>query len=212
MGPNDRRARERLDTRTTILDAAREMFAQQGLEAVTMRAIAREIEYTPTAIYHHFRDKNDLITELVHQDFNALAGAFQKIGRVENPVERIRQTGVAYADFGLTHRSHYRVMFMIQTPAPMKTDGRGNPEEDAYAFLQHAVREGVDGGHFRAEYTNVDMLAQVIWAGIHGIISLQIAKCNDPWIEWADIRESVLMAIDVTLRGVVREPAAHGLD
>ena len=79
MGPRERRTREREETRSRILDAAREMFVQDGIEAVTMREIAKRIEYTPTAIYHHFRDKQALIEELCLIDFRGLAQAFQKI-------------------------------------------------------------------------------------------------------------------------------------
>ena len=47
-----------------ILDAARELFATEGYEAVTMRRIADRIEYSPTAIYFHFKDKESLVREL----------------------------------------------------------------------------------------------------------------------------------------------------
>ena len=47
MGPKERRAREREEIRTVILDAAREMFATEGFDAVTMRRIAEKIEYSP---------------------------------------------------------------------------------------------------------------------------------------------------------------------
>src|SRR5713226_8330120 len=120
-----RRERERAQTRRKILEAARRMFVQHGYEATTMRAIAAKIGYTPTAIYHHFRNKEALLTELSTQDFRALAQAFQQIGQ-------------AYVEFGLTHPMHYRLMFM--TPHPRVNDAKhgiaqGDPSQDAYAFL-----------------------------------------------------------------------------
>ncbi|HTR04723.1 MAG TPA: helix-turn-helix domain-containing protein, partial [Thermoanaerobaculia bacterium] len=51
MGTAERRERERHELRGRILDAARELFAEQGYEAVTMRNIADRIEYSPTALY-----------------------------------------------------------------------------------------------------------------------------------------------------------------
>src|SRR5919204_1809076 len=119
----ERRAREREETRGKILDAAREMFVDQGIEAVTMRAIADRIEYTPTAIYYHFRDKRALIEELCALDFRALARAFGRIGRIEDPVERLRRIGLAYVDFALGHPSHYRFMFMTPKPDDALTSG-----------------------------------------------------------------------------------------
>ncbi|HTD61922.1 MAG TPA: helix-turn-helix domain-containing protein, partial [Gemmatimonadaceae bacterium] len=66
---NDRREREKIAIRTKILDAARELFAEHGYDAVTMRTIAEKIEYTPTAIYYHFKDKDALIRELCDMDW-----------------------------------------------------------------------------------------------------------------------------------------------
>src|SRR5207249_1549531 len=64
----ERRQRERVQTRQKILDAARRMFVQRGYEATTMRAIAAKIGYTPTAIYHHFEDKEAIVAELSAAD------------------------------------------------------------------------------------------------------------------------------------------------
>ena len=75
----ERRERERGETRRKILDAARRMFVQQGYEGTTMRAIAAKIGYTPTAIYHHFKDKDALVAELSALDFRALTQALQRV-------------------------------------------------------------------------------------------------------------------------------------
>jgi AcrR family transcriptional regulator len=122
MGSRERREREREDTRERILDAAREMFAERGIDAVTMRAIADRIEYTPTAIYHHFRDKEALISELCDRDYRALAHHFQTVAQIEDPVERFRRLGQAYVEFALAHPNHYRFMFMTSSsPWPTRT-------------------------------------------------------------------------------------------
>src|SRR5205085_1361185 len=136
---SERRERERLDLRTRILDAARELFIAEGFEAVSMRKIADKIEYSPTAIYLHFKDKTDLIRELCDEDFRSFAARFLELAQIPDPVERLRRAGQAYLEFGLTHPGHYRLMFM--TPKPPGVDAehsalrRGNPDEDAYAFL-----------------------------------------------------------------------------
>ncbi|MEO7999360.1 MAG: helix-turn-helix domain-containing protein, partial [Gemmatimonadaceae bacterium] len=107
-----RRERQKAETRQRILDAARELFVADGVEATTMRAIAARIEYTPTAIYHHFKDKDTLLEELCLVDFLSLAAAMNRIGRIEDPIERLRRMGMAYADFAIDNQSQYRFMFM----------------------------------------------------------------------------------------------------
>jgi AcrR family transcriptional regulator len=82
VGVKERREREKQATRQLILDAARELLVEGGAEALTMRALAERIEYSATAIYAHFADKEALVTELSVCDFQAftehLAGADRK--------------------------------------------------------------------------------------------------------------------------------------
>src|SRR5688572_20771113 len=154
MGSAERRTRERVETRERILDAAREMFVQHGYEATTMRAIADRIEYTPTAIYHHFQSKEALLTELANSDFRSLASAFQQIGRIADPLERLRLTGQAYIGFALEHPMQYQLMFMTRKPAGVadRQKGRGDPGEDAYAFLRETCKAAVATGRLRPEF------------------------------------------------------------
>lgn len=192
-----------METRDKILEAAREMFATQGIEATTMRAIAQRIEYTPTAIYHHFKDKDALIIELCHSDFRTLGREFSRMERIDDPVERLRRIGMAYVEFAVAKPHHYQIMFMTRTPTHEHPEK--NPEEDAYGFLLATVQEAMDAGRLRPELTDPHLVAQMNWSSVHGIISLQIAKCHDPWVPWRDLRETASQIIDAMVRGILRE-------
>jgi AcrR family transcriptional regulator len=208
LGIKERREREKAEIKDKILEAARELFVSEGYEAVSMRKIAEKIEYSPTAIYFHFKDKESVMRELCDADFLALAHQFAEIAKIADPIERLRATGLAYADFALTHPNHYRLMFMTPHPPhdPEKSAVRkGNPEEDAYAFLKAIVEEAIAAGRFLPELTDADLLAQIHWAGMHGVVSLQIAKCNDDWIDWRDPADRTRLMLDVLIRGLVRQ-------
>ncbi|MEA2464890.1 MAG: hypothetical protein QOJ98_2637 [Acidobacteriota bacterium] len=214
MGPKERREREREEIRTRILDAARELFASEGVDSVTMRRIADRIEYSPTAIYFHFKDKEALLAELCDCDFRAFAHGFAAIATIADPVERLRAAGRAYVQFGLTNPSHYRLMFMTPKPTEASTIAKGNPDEDAYAFLKAIVAELTATGRFRDDLTDADLTAQVIWSAVHGVVSLEIAKCKDEWVEWRPIEARMQVAIDMILGGLLKEegrgPRAEG--
>jgi AcrR family transcriptional regulator len=168
-----------------------------------MRRIADRIEYSPTAIYFHFKDKEALLKELCTADFGALAGQFGRIARVADPVERLRRVGHAYADFAIEYPNHYRLMFMTPKPAVQSDEiERGNPEEDAYAFLVAVVRQCIAEGHFREEYDDAELVAQTVWAGVHGVLALNIAKANDPWVEWRPLKKRIKTAVDVMVDGL----------
>ncbi len=211
MGPRERREREREEIRTRILDAARELFASEGIESVTMRRIADRIEYSPTAIYFHFKDKEALLADLCDCDFREFAHGFARIAQIPDPIERLKAAGAAYVQFGLTHPSHYRLMFMTpRATAAASTIDKGNPEEDAYAFLKGIVSELLSRGYFRNDLTDPDLAAQVIWSAVHGLVSLEIAKCKDEWVDWRPVEERSRIVIEMIIRGLMKDGAARG--
>jgi len=89
MASVDRRERERLEVRTKIMDAARDLFAREGVEAVSMRRIADAIEYSPTAIYVHFRDKEHLFQEIVRAMLAPLVGSLEALRQSDLPMREI---------------------------------------------------------------------------------------------------------------------------
>src|SRR5208283_808281 len=196
MGVKERREREKSETRDKILDAARELFVTEGYEGVSMRRVAEKIEYSPTAIYVYFADKQELFHELCQQDYARLAEVFQSSEMSTDPIERLRQTGRTYTEFGVRYPNHYKFMFMTTHPPhePDEEDREvmGNPE--------------VDAGRFREELQDAELISQTLWASVHGVISLNIAKCSDPWVDWRPLEQRAEMMLDVTLRGLVRNP------
>jgi AcrR family transcriptional regulator len=211
MGITERRDRERLETRTRIMDAARDLFAREGYDAVSMRRIAEAIEYSPTAIYVHFRDKQDLMFQICQSDFLALAsGAVTaQLRSIRDPVERIRQMGHGYIRFAVEHPNHYRLMFMTPMDYPKEMveqdPNRGNVDRDSYAMLRRTCQEAIEQGRIRPEFRDADLVAQTFWSAVHGVASLHIVKCNNPWIEWAGIERLSKSMVDSIIRGVTVE-------
>jgi AcrR family transcriptional regulator len=203
----ERRERERADTRRRILEAARRMFVQQGYEGTTMRAIAAKIGYTPTAIYHHFKDKDALVAELSGVDFRALAQALQQTGSAGDPLDRLERIGAAYVEFGLTHPMQYQFLFMTRRPKGGASGGMARePGQDAYGFLRQTCAAVIATGRLRPEFTDPDELAQMCWGSLHGLVALQVAKGDDPAIPWRDVRQTAASSRATTLRGLLREP------
>ena len=209
MSIQERRDRERLEIRHKILEAARELFLRDGYEGVSMRKVAEKIEYSPTAIYLHFADKESLFQELCHEDFARLAQVFQQGARPAAPAARLRQAGLAYVQFGARFPNHYRLMFMTPHPGlrPGKKalEGKGNPEMDAYAFLKFGVQQAVAAGVFRKGLTDVELISQTLWAAVHGVISLEITKSNDEWVQWRPLKKRAELMLDAVMQGLAKK-------
>jgi AcrR family transcriptional regulator len=205
MGIEERRQRERDEVREKILDGARDLFVECGYEGVTMRKVAERIEYSPTTIYLYFADKEALFQELCSADFARLAGIFQSVALIPDPIERLRACARTYTQFGIEHPNHYRLMFMGPHPVgPTEEDlaHKGNPQEDAYAFLLSIVTSAIDEGVFRPEYRDAHLVAQTLWAAVHGVISLHIAHGGESWANWAPLQQRADTMLDGILRGL----------
>ena len=204
MSVKTRREREREEMRQMILGAARELFATQGFEAVTMRSIAEKIDYTPTCIYFHFADKEALLRQVCAED---LAGFFKEMredNTVSDPVERIRLHGMRYLEFARKHPNQYRLLFMVKVPTLEEADRPEtyDPEQDAYVYLTRCCAEAIAAGRFRADVTDADLLAQTFWAGVHGVASLYLVKCDSDWVAWKGFEEAGRIMLDSLIRGL----------
>ncbi|HLL90331.1 MAG TPA: TetR/AcrR family transcriptional regulator [Tepidisphaeraceae bacterium] len=193
--------------RDRILDAARELFLAHGYESVSMRKIADAIAYTPAALYVHFKDKEDLLRQMCRRDFGRLASVFNELAEVEDPIERIREIGLAYVGFALAYPNHYRLMFMTPSPGPIELEEedlkvRGNPSEDSYAFLKLAVDQALAGGRFSPGLTDADLVTQTLWAAVHGVASLTICMDDDPWVECRPAERRTYVMVDAILTGL----------
>lgn len=213
MGTQERRARERAQLRARIVDVARELFIRHGVASVTMRAIAERMEYTPAALYRHYRDKQALIDAVIEADHQSLAGELrQAAAEVNDPIERIRRIGRAYAEFGSANPELYRLMFMstpesgaaARVPAPRGATGA---RDDCVLLLRRTVAEAVAARRIRPELTDVDILAQALWAALHGVVALHVVREHHPAVSWRPARQTALLAIDAVLRGVTRPGA-----
>jgi len=208
MPPKPKTEAERQHLRTLIIDAARELFVSRGVEAVTMREIAKRIGYSATSIYLHFADKEAVLRAVCDTDFLALATSLKNIMQIADPVKRMQALGQGYAAFALTHPNHYRLMFMAahvpHDPAASSLQ-QNSAEQDAYYQLKTVVQDVYDAGYFRADLQDVDLIAQTIWAGVHGVCSLQISMACDKWVNWSEISARLQLMQQVMMRGLLRQ-------
>lgn len=185
MSLSMRREREREALRQTILDAAREILEMEGYEKVSMRRIAGRIDYSATAIYLHFKDREALMDALAAEGYARLADAFVPVAS-ENPTERLRRIGDAYIKFALANRHWYTLMFHVGSSLEERYgehDTRRASATRAFALLEDAVRqiEEAEDAPFLKEPEAVTLTASVFWAHIHGAVSLLVTGHGRPF-------------------------------
>jgi AcrR family transcriptional regulator len=189
--------------RIEILAATDRLLVETGSEdAVSIRAVADAIGVTPPAIYRHFADKTSLLFEVCSASFERMDRFITEATLdLDDPLEVLLRRAEAYVSFALANPEHYRIMFMGNsgmTPVEYADEmlvGLGT--------LQHfvdCVQRCIDAGAFRTELTDAYDLTLALWAAVHGVASICIAKPDMPGPLPAD---RLARMIDVILRGVL---------
>lgn len=185
LGIAERKERQRKGLRQEILAAALDVFVNEGFQHLSMRRLAEKIEYSPTTIYLHFKDKAELFECVCEQTFSQLSAIFSEIMlQPADPLEILRRCCRAYVDFGLDHPDQYTVSFLLDSGQRLA------PEEVMMKFPKameafFQLRIGVANCMARGEFIEADpeLVSQVIWAGLHGLTALFIVKPSFPWCD-----------------------------
>lgn len=177
MGTAERREREKEDLHERIVEAARDIVSEQGLEALSMRALAERIEYSPATIYLHFNDKEELLQRVMEEGFARLRAAtredLERAGAQATGLERWAAAGRAYARFALENTAYFRVMFElpaaahVECPEPSEEELEG---DETWEMVKKLVQDAVTEGSVQG--ADPEVLALAGWGLIHGLTSL----------------------------------------
>jgi AcrR family transcriptional regulator len=176
MGISDRKIKEKEELKALILQAARKLFVEQGIEQTTIRKIASEIDYSVGTVYFYYKDKNDILYDLHTQGFRQLGSEMRVLFNVADPMERLKALGRVYTRFALENTDMYDLMFNLK--APMDFLDSMNKEEwnegkGTFDVLKTTVKECMDKGYFKGH--QLDPLSFAIWGAVHGMASLHIS-------------------------------------
>ncbi|MEU0399598.1 TetR/AcrR family transcriptional regulator [Streptomyces sp. NPDC006197] len=132
--PAGRGRRERLRAETTaeIKDTALRLMASGGPDAITLRAIAREMGMTANAIYGYFATRDDLVTTLIDDVYSALADSVETAwagAPAEDPATRILAWARAFRAWALTNPEGFRLVY--GDPVPGYRAPEAGPAPDA---------------------------------------------------------------------------------
>ena len=166
MAIEDRRERERAARRRLILSTARRLAETEGWEAVTTRRLSTEIEYSQPVLYKHFSGMEDIAEALAIEGFRELADALRaaraEAGTAQCP---LRSMARAYISFARDNPALYDAMFIRATKLRFAADDTPAPLVAAFAELREGIATVAHG-------RDVDTLTELVWAALHGLVTL----------------------------------------
>ncbi|MGD8495270.1 MAG: TetR/AcrR family transcriptional regulator [Gemmatimonadales bacterium] len=169
------------DTERAIYEAARDILAEGGLGELSMRALAARVGTTPTAIYHYFQSKEDLIHKVVMRGFQEFdAGLRRSIeGLPVGSIDRVAAIGEAYIRFAVEHQQYFKITFGIQVGCPRELDDF--PARGGYDLLRQCVVDAMDAGSIRRD--DPDKVVLYLWSVVHGLVTIFMACECDSMLE-----------------------------
>ncbi|UCC73724.1 MAG: TetR/AcrR family transcriptional regulator [Gemmatimonadota bacterium] len=202
MGIPERKRRQRRDLKRRILDAAERLFAKDGYQNVSMRKIAEEIEYSTTVIYSLFRDKSEIIDDLIAEGYRGVYRRYEEIlaRRPDSPLETLNSIITEYVAFALENPNHYKLWFA--TSEIRVIDGQLRMRHGGRSYhVYHTWLEQIDQCKAEGLLPDRDTLTlfQLIWGSVHGMISLRI---HHPQFPWLPLKQHVKELLSVLNRGL----------
>jgi AcrR family transcriptional regulator len=189
--------------RGEILQAAERIFIAEGYHGATIRKIADEVGVSSTALYMHFRDKDEILLEICDGAIEQLLTINTEISaRPIDAVARVRLMLDAYITFALENPNAYQLVFcgpsgVLSEAKQEMTKGLGDRCYDKFVGV---VREIAASGRLRVG--TIDSAAQTLWTACHGMVSLQLTR---PTFGWAPTSELRVVLLDSLLYGLVTD-------
>jgi AcrR family transcriptional regulator len=155
-----------------LLQAAADILETEGPDALSVRRIAAAAGVAPMGVYNHFESKSGIVEALFIQGFRRLSDALGAVSEVQDPYEALREGGRRYRQLALAHPMAYQLMFLKVIPGFEPSEQALAIAAGAFDNLVAAVQRAMEAGVV-VEGPPTET-AQLIWATIHGWLSLEL--------------------------------------
>lgn len=206
-----RRARARpLDLKEACVQAAREVIAEQGVEGLSMRDVARKLGISHQAPYRHFESRDHLLAEIMRRCFADFASHLDTSARSQDDRAELAAMGEAYLAYAIAKPLEYRLMFGTPWPEPAHHAGLVADAGHAFDILRNNLRRRHgDGPGMQAR---ADLDALFIWSALHGMATItqsQAMECLKlaPGVD-AAFKGYLMRKVGVALEAATEPPPA----
>jgi AcrR family transcriptional regulator len=176
--------------RDRLCHVAERLFAERGMQAVTMRELARELGVSAMTPYRYFNDKEEILAAVRAAAFGRFATALERAAAIKgNARARANAVGRAYLDFAFSEPDAYKLMFDVNQPDterfPDLVRAGGRARRTMAAYMKQLVAEGYLAG-------DPEILGQIFWAMVHGLVMLQLMGRLDAKPDFAALHQTAM--------------------
>lgn len=196
--------REKRQQRTyqAILDAARQLINEKGIDGLSMRAIAERIDYSPAGLYEYFGSKEEIVGALCQQGHRRLTSYMTLVDKQLPFLDYFLEIGLAYIEFAVRNPDFFLLMFtslpagfssVVSVEEWLASGATG--EDSSFVILIEAIERGVREGVLRARPgMGVIEMAIAAWSTVHGIAMLRVTHLRPLEADFDTIARETLTA------------------
>ncbi|MEV6287925.1 TetR/AcrR family transcriptional regulator [Kribbella sp. NPDC051770] len=140
------RDRARAELTQEIKDAARRQLATDGAERLSLRAVSRELGMVSSALYRYFPSRDDLLTALIIDAYDALGAAVEKAALVEDPLDAWLAACRAVRAWARAHPHEYALIYGSPVPGYSAPQTTVQPASRVAYALLGVLQRAADGG------------------------------------------------------------------
>ena len=167
---SDKRPYHHGDLRSALLEHAVRILRTEGLEALTLRAVARAAGVSQTAPYRHFADRRALMGAIAADGFRELNRAMGEAMATDRGRAGFKGVAVAYVRFALANPALYHVMFGPEVANTSDLPELRGAARSALGFVQAGLEQLQTAGLVKPG--DAAIMAVSLWAALHGLVSL----------------------------------------
>jgi len=178
-----RRDEDKGKRRETILDAAEEVIAKDGLRGANFGAVAKRSRLSRSLIYVYFPKRTDLIHAVCERGLTALQTRFaEAAARNDKGIDQVVAMARAYQTFSKEEPLYFSVIAELETYT-IPPDDQNEIEREltdcgkqVLGLVAVAVKKGLDDGSISPDCGDPMLSAVSIWAFVHGVIQVSTSK------------------------------------
>ena len=184
--------------RQKLVEAAEQLIISRGSVEFTMRELAAAVGCSPMLPYRYFKDKDDIIAAVRTLAFARFAKALEGPRGGAGPAqERSHGVGDAYVRFAFANPMLYQLMFNASQTQRGRYPDLDAAGDRARSTMTDHVRDAVAQGLLVGDPI---VIGHVFWAGLHGLIMLQLSGQLGPEPGFETLRAAMVQALIFGLR------------
>lgn len=204
------------NVKQALIDEALKLIASDDIGSITVRRLSREVGVTPSAVYNHFADKDELLLAIklrLYEHLNRFIDA--RITTPDNPEKALLELSCAYFYYAKEHPSEFHFLFSFSLPTEWSTPEAVDVFCASLSRARKLVLEIYKKYQVPCDETAVDSSTLLVWSQLHGIVALRNSgsiPAAVTYLNWpeqcaltteADVEKLIKMLINNLVNGIL---------